>query len=122
MTLARSALVPFSSTYLHEVSGSSGPAHALDDVVAVLVREERARALVDLVEQRADVGQVLEHALEDAAAVRVRGEGEDLTLARARDEAELVRRRALEDALEHVVGVLVAGAGEDVLCEVSFGA
>lgn len=69
--------------------------------VAVLILDQPLRVAVQLVEEAASLrwGAILEDALQDAAAVRVRGESVNLTDAGVRNERDLVAGYSLEGAL-----------------------
>lgn len=104
---------------LGPVLGVSMLNHVLSDIVAVLIDDERRRAPVQLL-QHGRPGRLFamfKHALDDAAAVRVRRQRMDLPRERVDDEPNVLRRYPFDGFLDHVVPVLVFDALEHVLFE-----
>ena len=94
------------------VRGVARGEHVLHHVVAVLVRDERLGAGVQVGEHVGAHGvrAVLEHALHDAAAVGVRGQVLHLVRERVDDELDVLEGDALDGLLDDVVAVLVFDA------------
>mmetsp|Transcript_27113 Transcript_27113/g.66501 ORF Transcript_27113/g.66501 Transcript_27113/m.66501 type:complete len:223 (-) Transcript_27113:664-1332(-) len=91
--------------------------HVLHHIVAVLILGQSTRLAQDLVHDAGAllvVGAVLQHPLDDAAAVGVRGQGEHVAVEGGDDELDAGRGHTFDALLDHVVAVLILHAAQHV--------
>lgn len=93
--------------------------HMLRDVVAVLIHDQGKRASVQLVQDVRPRGllTMLEHALDDTAAVGMGGQTVDLACKGIDDELDVLLRDAFDGFLDDVIAILILDALENLMLE-----